>query len=65
MTPTAKQGEAPRRANLIVAQRKFNRWYVYFKGVAPKDNVGCITDCTCEMHNGDEKLNICEPLYKH
>ena len=25
---------------LIVAQRKFNRWYV-FKGVAPKDNVGC------------------------
>jgi len=26
---------------LIVAQRKFNRWYVYFKGVAPKYNVGC------------------------
>ena len=26
---------------LIVAQLKFNRWYVYFKGVAPKDNVGC------------------------
>ena len=26
---------------LIVAQRKFDRWYVYFKGVAPKDNVGC------------------------
>lgn len=26
---------------LIVAQRKFNCWYVYFKGVAPKDNVGC------------------------
>lgn len=25
---------------LIVAQRKFDRWYVYFKGVAPKDNVG-------------------------
>lgn len=23
------------------AKRKFNRWYVYFKGVAPKDNVGC------------------------
>lgn len=41
LTPTAKQGEAPLRANLIVAQRKFNRWYVYFKGVAPKDNVGC------------------------
>ena len=41
VTPTAKQGEAPLRANLIVAQRKFDRWYVYFKGVAPKDNVGC------------------------
>ena len=27
---------------LIVAQRKFNRWYVYFKGVAPKD-CGCKT----------------------
>ena len=26
---------------LIVAQRKFDRWYVYFKGVAPKENVGC------------------------
>lgn len=26
---------------LIVAQRKFDRWYVYFQGVAPKDNVGC------------------------
>lgn len=26
---------------LIVAQHKFGRWYVYFKGVAPKDNVGC------------------------
>lgn len=26
---------------LIVAARKFNRWYVYFKGVEPKDNVGC------------------------
>ena len=26
---------------LIVAARKFDRWYVYFKGVAPKDNVGC------------------------
>ncbi len=39
--PTAKQGEAPVRAKLIVAQRKYDRWYVYFKGVAPKDNVGC------------------------
>ena len=26
---------------LIVAKRSFNRWYVYFQGVAPKDNVGC------------------------
>ncbi len=31
----------PTSPKLIVAQRKFNRWYVYFKGVAPKDNVGC------------------------
>lgn len=28
-------------AKLIVAQRKYGRWYVYFQGVAPKDNVGC------------------------
>jgi hypothetical protein len=28
-------------SKLIVAQHKFDRWYVYFKGVAPKDNVGC------------------------
>ena len=27
--------------HLIVAQQKFGRWYVYFKGVPPKDNVGC------------------------
>lgn len=39
-TPTAKQPR-PKRANLIVSQHKFNRWYVYFKGVAPKDIVGC------------------------
>ncbi len=32
---------APTTPKLIVAQRKFDRWYVYFKGVAPKDNVGC------------------------
>lgn len=25
----------------IVAQKKFNRWYVYFKGVKPEENVGC------------------------
>lgn len=36
--PAVKATVTPR---LIVAQRKFNRWYVYFKGVAPKDNVGC------------------------
>ena len=27
--------------HVIVAQRKFNRWYVYFQGVRPEDNVGC------------------------
>ena len=27
--------------HLIVAQRKFNRWYVYFQGVRPEENVGC------------------------
>lgn len=26
---------------LIVAQHKYGRWYVYFQGVVPKDNVGC------------------------
>lgn len=26
---------------LIIAQRRFNRWYVYFKGVRPEENVGC------------------------
>ena len=26
---------------LIVAQRKFGRWYVYLKGVRPADNCGC------------------------
>ncbi len=26
---------------LIVAQFKFNRWYVYFQGVKPSENVGC------------------------
>ena len=26
---------------LIVAQRKYDRWYVYFQGVRPEDNVGC------------------------
>lgn len=40
-TPTAKQGEAPSRAKLIVAQRKFDRWYVYLKGVKPSENCGC------------------------
>ncbi len=33
-----KQALTPK---LIVAQRKFDRWYVYFQGVPPKDNVGC------------------------
>ncbi len=26
---------------LIVAQQKYGRWYVYFQGVRPEDNVGC------------------------
>lgn len=26
---------------LIVAQRKFGRWYVYLKGVKPSENCGC------------------------
>ena len=26
---------------LIVAKRCFERWYVYFQGVRPADNVGC------------------------
>ena len=39
--PVAETTPAPITPKLIVAQRKFDRWYVYFKGVAPKDNVGC------------------------
>ena len=27
--------------HLIVAQQNRGRWYVYFQGVRPKDNVGC------------------------
>ncbi len=27
--------------HLIVAQQKHGRWYVYFQGVLPKENVGC------------------------
>ena len=38
---------------LIVAQRKFGRWYVYFKGVAPKDNVGC----GCKTDRKSTRLN--------
>ena len=26
---------------IIVAQQKFGRWYVYFQGVCPEENVGC------------------------
>ena len=40
VAPTVETTD-PATPKLIVAQRKFNRWYVYFKGVAPKDNVGC------------------------
>ena len=39
--PAVETTPAPITPKLIVAQRKFDRWYVYFKGVAPKDNVGC------------------------
>ncbi len=39
--PTAAEAAPAVTPKLIVAQRKFDRWYVYFKGVAPKDNVGC------------------------
>ncbi len=40
-TAAVETTPAPITPKLIVAQRKFNRWYVYFKGVAPQDNVGC------------------------
>lgn len=40
-TPSSATASAsPVTPRLIVAQRKFNRWYVYFKGVAPAENVG-------------------------
>ena len=39
--PAVETTTAPVTPKLIVAQRKFDRWYVYIKGVAPKDNVGC------------------------
>ena len=26
---------------IIVAQQRFGRWYVYFQGVRPEENVGC------------------------
>ncbi len=39
--PAVETTPAPITPKLIVAQCKFDRWYVYFKGVAPKDNVGC------------------------
>lgn len=32
---------APVTSKLIVAKRSYGRWYVYFKGVAPKDNATC------------------------
>ena len=38
---TAQETKKAVAQKLIVAQHKFGRWYVYFKGVAPKDNVGC------------------------
>ena len=39
--PVAETTTQASAQKLIVAQHKFGRWYVYFKGVAPKDNVGC------------------------
>ena len=38
---TAQETKKTVAQKLIVAQHKFGRWYVYFQGVAPKDNVGC------------------------
>ena len=45
---------------IIVAQRKFERWYVYFQGVAPKDNVGCgckprVPLCAVQASSGQHK----------
>lgn len=37
----AVQTSKPTTPKLIMAIRKFDRWYVYFQGVSPKDNVGC------------------------
>jgi hypothetical protein len=34
--------QAPSQSpKLIVVQPRYGRWYVYFKGVPPKENVGC------------------------
>ena len=39
--PIAEQTQAV-KPKLIVCKRSFGRWYVYFKGVAPKDGqCGC------------------------
>lgn len=35
------QTTAPVTPKLIVAKRSYDRWYVYFKGVLPKDNPAC------------------------
>ena len=40
-TPAAETTPAIAQ-KLIVAARKFDRWYVYFKGIPPKDNVGYV-----------------------
>jgi hypothetical protein len=39
--PQTFQVAQPKSPKLIVAQQKFNRWYVYFQGVKPSENVGC------------------------
>lgn len=33
--------QAPVTAKLIMVQRKFDRWFVYLKGVPPKQNPSC------------------------
>jgi len=40
--PVPEQTPA-RKPDLIVCKRSYDRWYVYFKGISPKNggNVGC------------------------
>jgi hypothetical protein len=36
----APKAEAPKK-KIITAKKNFGRWYVYFQGIPPKQNVGC------------------------